>query len=277
MPTTLLVDHSPETMAAAPGGVPACGVPRWGSGRRAAPRVVAAAELSHAPQSVLRRARAGTLLVADGEATQALEPWARWREDRGLLAGLRTLAESGPRPGETASRLADLPRTAAARPDVPGSWPLRACTAPGPGAGWDGVRRLADAGHSVVLRWWGVPLAVMEDSATLLRHAELTDHVRDVVRVLTWRRLAERYAVPPAEWVALGPYPWLAGLSGAAVGEFADEMVAVLLTCARSGDPAVARTTLNAWQSSCETRLDAGLAAAFADAPRAARGSDEAL
>jgi hypothetical protein len=64
---------------------------------------------------------------------------------------------------------------------------------------------------------------------------------------------------PPADWAALTPFPWVAGLSADEVDEFQRELLGSLVTAAHSNSTTSVDGILAAWQSTAEIYADPGL------------------
>jgi hypothetical protein len=207
-----------------------------------------------AGDDVLRRARWSTVLLHASSAAYALVPWSVWRSESAVLRALERLAtEPG---GWSEAALVSL--AAEDERAAPAPWGFEVSE------DWGPAFEIAAAGEPVALRDRGVPVCVLQLAESAQRGAGLVDHYRNIVRVLTVADLTSRgCAVPLREWLAVSPYPWLSLLAPDAVGEFTSECALALAAGVRANDPADLDTVLSAWRASCETRRDAGLAAAL--------------
>jgi antitoxin (DNA-binding transcriptional repressor) of toxin-antitoxin stability system len=231
-------------------------------------------DLQRRSGEVLRAGRSATVLIQDQETTYALEPWASWQYEHGVLAAMSCLAE--PPEGDTEEArgvllgrvteavlqgslapFADLRRHHGERHELArfSSSQLQ-----------DRYREALDiaaSGEPVVICRRDKPVSVLEPFTLRNRESEFVRHINDTMRFLASAQLAAESGMASSSWVAVSAYPWLAVLPPEAVGEFAAEMLPTLLEALRDNDPDTFALALSAWQASCEARGDEELAEAL--------------
>ena len=231
-------------------------------------------DLQRRSGEVLSAGRASTVLIQDQEITYALEPWANWQFEHGLLAAMSCLAE--PREPITEQRTHELFRRVT-ESVLQGSLApfadadmhhgeghkLRSYSSSQLQDDYREVLDIAAGGEPVVICRWDKPASVLEPFLLRNRESEFIRHIEDTVRFLASVGLAAKSGMPASSWVPVSAYPWLAVLSPEGIGEFAEELLPALFGAMRENDPDVFALTLSAWQASCEARGDADLAEAL--------------
>jgi len=237
---------------------------------RVDPCLFKVSDLQRRSGAVLQAGRASTVLIQDQDITYALEPWANWQFEHGLLAAMGQIAGLGDGPEV---QLAAEPLLANIAEAV-----LNGTLAPFAGAEigvgahpeqelhvfsaaelqvrYRDVLKIAASGQPVVISRWNRPVGVLEPFLLRNREAEFVRHLDDTVRFLTAAHVAAERRVPLQSWVTVTAYPWLSVLPEEAIGEFSEEILPALLDAMRENDPDVFATMLTAWQSSCEARAD---------------------
>jgi hypothetical protein len=231
-------------------------------------------DLQRKSGEVLRAGRLSTVLIQDHDVTYALEPWANWQYEHGVLAAMSCLAEppegaTEETKGELLGRVTEAVLQGSLAPFAGlerhhGEGHRLSCYSSSQLQ--DSYREALDIaarGEPVVISRWDKPVSVLEPFMLRNRESEFVRHIDDVMRFLASAELAATSGVPTSSWVPVSAYPWLAVLPPEAISEFAEEMLPMLLEALRENDPDVFALALSAWQASCEARGDEELAEAL--------------
>lgn len=245
---------------------------------RVDPTVYGRSELQRRSGAILAAATTATVLIADEDVTFALEPWANWQFEHGVLAWMGRVAQHhGVSAGDAAGDLpylddpgeaVHLAATLTAGTLAPlqplcedelhaggGDHPLLRVTASVFQQRYRDVLNRA-ATEPVLISRHNDPIGVLEPFATRLRDSEFVRHIRDAMLFLTAYRMADGPGDGDHPWVVTSPYPWLAPLPRQDLGDFAAALMPTLLRSLREADPDIYSMNLRAWQSACETRGD---------------------
>jgi hypothetical protein len=230
-------------------------------------------DLQRKSGEVLRAGRASTVLIQDQEMTYALEPWANWQFEHGLLAAMSCLAEPSAAPGQWSQELIGRVTQAVLQGSLAPfadtnlhqgeAHELRGYSSSQLQDEYREALDIAAGGEPVVIYRWDKPVSVLEPFILRNRESEFIRHIDDAMRFLASAGLAAKAGMPTSSWVPVSAYPWLAVLAPEAIGEFSQELLPALLDAMRENDPDVFALTLSAWQASCEAREDADLADAL--------------